>query len=151
MYRRRRHKFTCVLSVCLVLYDNQICLKYILLLQYKITQYTIQIWHKTLIQKNHMYFINFNFSYMYCTTFLLKVKWRSFNILRCGFLLLIQNLCQTHHPLPFTRCWKIVKKKEKKKKDLTGRDRMAVGFKTTYTIHQHYVLTMCDVIGSKHR
>ena len=29
MYRRRLHKFTtCVLSICLVLYDNKICLKY---------------------------------------------------------------------------------------------------------------------------
>ena len=29
MYRRRLHKFTtCVLSICLVLYDSKICLKY---------------------------------------------------------------------------------------------------------------------------
>jgi hypothetical protein len=29
MYRNRLHKFTtCVLSICLVLYDNKICLKY---------------------------------------------------------------------------------------------------------------------------
>ena len=59
MYRRRLHKFTtCVISICLVLYDNKICLKYMKYIVNKIpvTEYFLHVsvvqWQKLDTQDN---------------------------------------------------------------------------------------------------